>query len=147
LLTIKVLPVWAAAAVFAFGMFGYYIFRSVNNQKDLVRLTDGKCLIWGKPPKVIRTKYRTSDGKEHSSILLASGWWGLARHFNYTGDLILSFAMCAACGFGHFLPWFYFFYMFILLEQRIHRDDVRCSGTFYSNCIQYGNNWRNRQIW
>lgn len=112
----------------ALGLAGYYIFRSVNNQKDVVRLTDGDCLIWGRRPKLIRAKYKSSDGAEHSSILLASGWWGLSRHFNYTGDLIISLSMCLPCGTGHLLPYFYFVYMFILLEQRIRRDDVRCSG-------------------
>ncbi|KAI3634404.1 hypothetical protein MIR68_008008 [Amoeboaphelidium protococcarum] len=122
------------AAVFGVGMFGYYIFRAVNHQKDFVRKHDGNCLIWGKPAKFVRAKYTTTDGKEHSSILLASGWWGLARHFNYTGDLILSFAMCAACGFQHLLPYFYIIYMTILLLTRIRRDDARCSG-------KYGKYW------
>lgn len=58
------------------GFSGYYIFRTVNNQKDLVRKMDGKCNIWGKPAKVIRTEYTTSDGKVHRSLLLASGFWG-----------------------------------------------------------------------
>lgn len=128
------LPTWAALAVFGMGMFGYYIFRAVNHQKDLVRRTDGKCSIWGKPARFVRAKYTTGDGKEHTSILLASGWWGVARHFNYTGDLILSFAMCATCGFQHLLPWFYVIYMTILLVQRIHRDDARCTG-------KYGKYW------
>jgi 7-dehydrocholesterol reductase len=133
-----VLPTWAAISVFAIGMFGYYIFRAVNHQKDMVRRTDGKCEIWGKPARFIRAKYYTSDGKEHSSVLLASGWWGLARHFNYTGDLVLSFAMCAACGFQHLLPWFYVIYMTILLVQRIQRDHARCAG-------KYGKYWEEYQ--
>ncbi|RUP42777.1 7-dehydrosterol-delta 7-reductase [Jimgerdemannia flammicorona] len=58
------------------GFSGYYIFRAVNNQKDLVRTMDGNCSIWGRPAKVIRTKYTTSDGKVHRSLLLASGFWG-----------------------------------------------------------------------
>ena len=128
------LPWWGAAAVFAMGMFGYYIFRAVNHQKDIVRRADGNCMIWGKPAKFIRANYTTLDGKKHSSILLASGWWGIARHFNYTGDLILSFAMCAACGFNHLLPFFYIIYMAILLVNRIGRDDARCSG-------KYGKYW------
>ncbi|KAI9137440.1 ergosterol biosynthesis ERG4/ERG24 family-domain-containing protein [Paraphysoderma sedebokerense] len=63
-------------AVLTVGLSGYYIFRAVNHQKDIVRSTDGDCLIWGKKPTVIRTKYITSDGKEHRSLLLASGFWG-----------------------------------------------------------------------
>ncbi len=67
------LPAWGALAIFTMGMFGYYIFRSVNYQKDLVRRTNGDCMIWGQPAKFVRAKYLTSDGKEHNSILLASG--------------------------------------------------------------------------
>jgi len=128
--------------VLAMSLIGYYIFRTVNNQKDLVRLTDGNCLIWGKKPKIIRTKYTTSDGKEHQSILLASGFWGLARHFNYLGDLTMSLAMCLTCGLpyplsttGHLLPYFYIIYMCILLGHRVARDDARCRG-------KYGKYWK-----
>ncbi|TPX51275.1 hypothetical protein SeLEV6574_g00407 [Synchytrium endobioticum] len=89
--------------VLAVGLGGYYIFRSVNDQKDKVRAANGNINIWGKPAKVIRTEYTTSDGKVHKSILLTSGFWGLARHFNYAGDLMISLAM-----------------------YRIYRDDHRC---------------------
>ncbi|RUS23785.1 ergosterol biosynthesis ERG4/ERG24 [Jimgerdemannia flammicorona] len=59
------------------GFSGYYIFRAVNNQKDLVRTMNGNCNIWGKPANVIRTQYTTSDGKVHRSLLLTSGFWGM----------------------------------------------------------------------
>jgi 7-dehydrocholesterol reductase len=120
--------------VLSLGVFGYIIFRSVNNQKDLVRRTDGNCLIWGKPPKMIRPKFVTSDGKEHNSILLTSGYWGLARHVNYLGDLMISSAMCLACGTEHLSPYFYVVFMTILLLGRISRDDERCRG-------KYGKYW------
>jgi 7-dehydrocholesterol reductase len=102
-------------------MTGYYIFRAVNHQKDIVRSSNGKCNIWGKPAQVIRTEYQTSDGKTHKSLLLVSGFWGLSRHFNYVGDLLISSAMCMTCGVGYILPYFYIIYMTILLLQRIER--------------------------
>ncbi|OAJ41205.1 hypothetical protein BDEG_24839 [Batrachochytrium dendrobatidis JEL423] len=117
-------------AVFTIGMVGYYIFRTVNNQKDLVRSTDGKCLIWGKPAKIIRTEFTTTNGKTHRSLLLISGYWGISRHFNYVGDLLISTAMCMTCGFDHILPYFYIVYMSILLMQRIERDHLRCQGKY-----------------
>ncbi|KAL7753080.1 hypothetical protein RI367_001532 [Sorochytrium milnesiophthora] len=130
--------------VLALGLSGYYIFRAVNYQKDLVRRTDGDCLIWGKKPVMIRPKYTTSDGKEHHSILLASGFWGLSRHFNYLGDLAISLSMCLACGLpyplsaqGHLLPYFYIIYMTILLVGRIYRDDARCRGKYGPYWDQY----------
>jgi 7-dehydrocholesterol reductase len=42
--------------------------------------------------------------------------------------------MCATCGFRHFLPWSYFFFMFVLLNHRIHRDERRCQQ-------KYGKKW------
>ncbi|KAH6568282.1 hypothetical protein BASA50_010527 [Batrachochytrium salamandrivorans] len=118
------------SGIFGVGMVGYYIFRTVNNQKDLVRSTDGKCFIWGKPAKVIRTEFNTTDGKVHRSILLVSGYWGISRHFNYVGDLLISLAMCMTCGFDSILPYFYIVYMSILLMQRIERDHLRCRGKY-----------------
>ncbi|KAJ3054573.1 hypothetical protein HK097_001406 [Rhizophlyctis rosea] len=120
--------------VFGLGMWGYYIFRAVNNQKDLVRRTDGDCKIWGKKAEVIRTSFVTSDGKEHKSLLLVSGFWGLSRHFNYVGDLAISTAMCLTCGFGYLLPYFYITFMTILLVGRVQRDQDRCFG-------KYGKYW------
>ena len=116
------------------GLIGYYIFRSVNNQKDLVRSTDGKCLIWGKPARVIRTEFVTTDGTKHRSLLLVSGYWGVSRHFNYVGDLLISLAMCMTCGSGYILPYFYIVYMALLLFQRIERDHLRCQQ-------KYGKYW------
>ncbi|KAJ3181888.1 hypothetical protein HDU85_003403 [Gaertneriomyces sp. JEL0708] len=126
---------WAYFALVLFiGLSGYYIFRAVNHQKDIVRRTNGECQIWGKPAKVIRTEYTTSDGKKHSSLLLCSGFWGVSRHFNYVGDLLISAAMCLTCGFEHLLPYFYIIYMTILLVGRISRDQERCQG-------KYGKYW------
>ncbi|CAG8603780.1 5168_t:CDS:2 [Acaulospora morrowiae] len=127
--------------VLTIGLSGYYIFRAVNYQKDIVRRTDGKCLIWGKPARFIKTHFITSDGKDHSSILLTSGYWGkrISRHFNYVGDLLISLAMCLACGFNHLLPYFYIIYMTILLVHRIYRDDARCRGKYGKYWIEYCN--------
>jgi 7-dehydrocholesterol reductase len=119
------------------GFSGYYIFRTVNNQKDLVRKTNGNCYIWGKKAEYIRTSFTTTDGKQHRSLLLTSGYWGISRHFNYVGDLLLSLAMCMTCGFGYLLSYFYIIYMTILLVQRIERDHLRCSAKYGKFWDQY----------
>lgn len=119
----------ATAAIALLGISGYFIFRSVNSQKDKFRIDmqkHGKSIIWGKPAKYIPATYHTTDGKLHKSPLLISGWWGLSRHFNYVGDLMGSLAYCLPCGFAHLLPYFYIVYMIILLVHRVFRDDVRC---------------------
>ncbi|KAI8800942.1 ergosterol biosynthesis ERG4/ERG24 [Cladochytrium replicatum] len=121
--------------VLGLGLGGYAIFRAANNQKDLARRTNGDCKIWGRPARVVRTQFQTSDGKVHTSILLASGFWGISRHFNYVGDLMISAAMCWACGAHEWiLPQFYLVYMTILLVHRIERDHQRLVG-------KYGKYW------
>ncbi|KAF3822363.1 hypothetical protein GH733_007737 [Mirounga leonina] len=123
-----------AVGVLLLGLLGYYIFRMANHQKDLFRRTDGRCLIWGRKPKVIECTYTSADGQKHRSKLLVSGFWGVARHLNYTGDLMGSLAYCLACGGGHLLPYFYLVYMAILLTHRCVRDEHRCAN-------KYGGSW------
>jgi len=123
------LPWWGCAATLLLGLSGYFIFRSVNHQKDYFRVemkTNGKCTIWGKPAQYILATYTTTDAEKKQSYLLASGWWGLSRHFNYVGDLLNALSYCLACGFGHVLPYFYFLFMLCLLVHRSFRDDIRC---------------------
>jgi 7-dehydrocholesterol reductase len=142
----------AASSILAIGLSGYLIFRSVNYQKDIVRRTNGDCLIWGEPAGVLRCSYKTADGKQHESLLLytgkrsfplftgirgltfIAGWWGLSRHANYLGDLILSFSMCATCGFTNVLPWFYAIFMTALLLHRVKRSEQSCAA-------KYGKDW------
>lgn len=121
--------------VLTLGVLGYCVFREANFQKDICRRTDGKCSIWGRPAQVIRTTYKSTDGKTNHSLLLISGFWGLARHCNYTGDLLLSAMMCAATGARHLLPYFYLLFMAILLIHRVERDHDRCAG-------KYGSYWQ-----
>ena len=67
---------------------GYYIFRSTNNEKNRFRTNPND-------PKVAHLKYiETKAG----SRLLVSGWWGRARHINYLGDWIMSWAYCLPTG-------------------------------------------------
>jgi len=123
------------AFVLGMGLVGYYIFRTTNNQKDIVRKTKGDTKIWGRKPSFIKAKYFSTDGEEHESILLTDGFWGYARHFNYVGDLLMSLSFCLTCGFNHILPYFYIIYMTILLVHRIERDQGRCS-------TKYGEYWK-----
>lgn len=127
-------PLAYLAAVFGLGLGGYALFRSANNQKDQVRRSKGTCLVWGKPATYILAKYRTTDGAQHESILVCSGWWGKSRHANYVGDLMLSTAMCALAGTTVLMVWFYAIFMLILLVHRCLRDEERCRA-------KYGQAW------
>ncbi len=133
-----VLDRWVALALLTIGLTGYYIFRAANNQKDYFRTTNGERTIWNVMPEWIPATYMSGDGMVHDTKILCSGFWGLSRHFNYLGDLMMCFAFCAACGVKHLLPHFYLLYMTILLVQRGYRDDERCE-------LKYGAAWREYQ--
>lgn len=119
--------------ILIFGLLGYILFRWTNYQKDLFR-SDEHCLIWGKPPKIIECRYHTKDNNIHKTRLLCSGFWGVARHLNYTGDLILSLCYSLPTGlptgFQNIRPYFYFIYMVILLTMRCFRDEHRCEAKY-----------------
>ncbi|XP_020700557.1 delta(14)-sterol reductase isoform X2 [Dendrobium catenatum] len=95
-------------------LIGYQIFRGANKQKHVFK-KDPKAPIWGKPPKVIGGK------------LLVSGYWGISRHCNYLGDLLLALSFSLPCGASSVIPYFYPIYLLILLIWRERRDDSRCS--------------------
>jgi protein-S-isoprenylcysteine O-methyltransferase Ste14 len=112
-------------------LVGYTIFRGTNAQKANFKFTDGKCLIWGKEPKVIVT--------ERGTKLLCSGWWGLARHINYTGDIIIALSMALPCVAGGFFAYLYPGYLVLLLLDRAHRDDRRCREKYGKDWVTYCN--------
>ena len=104
--------IWHALPVVFLYFIGYYIFRTSNSQKNQFK-THPSNEIWGKKPETIGGK------------LLVSGFWGLGRHMNYTGDLIMAVAYCLPCG-SQLGGYFYAFYLFTLLTHRAYRDDSKC---------------------
>ncbi|KAH6887022.1 ergosterol biosynthesis ERG4/ERG24 family-domain-containing protein [Thelonectria olida] len=123
--------------VFAIGLAGYALFRSANSQKDQVRRSGGQCLVWGKPAEYIVASYKTSDGKQHESLLVCSGWWGWSRHANYVGDLFLSYSMCALVGSSRVVVWVYAIWMTLILVHRCMRDETRCSSKYGAAWTEY----------
>eukprot|EP01111_Echinosteliopsis_oligospora_P000427 TRINITY_DN1044_c4_g1_i1.p1 TRINITY_DN1044_c4_g1~~TRINITY_DN1044_c4_g1_i1.p1 ORF type:complete len:232 (+),score=47.36 TRINITY_DN1044_c4_g1_i1:126-821(+) len=118
----------------ALGIFFVWANYDADAQRLRVRQTKGNTTVWGSKPKIMTAKYKTSDGKEHSSILLLSGWWGIARHVHYITEIGLSFMWTVPAGFTYILPYFYVVYLTILLFDRSHRDELRCRA-------KYGKYW------
>ena len=65
---------------------------------------------------------------------MTSGWWGMARKINYSGDWTMGFGWCLLTGFAHIIPYFYAVYFFILLIHRAYRDKG-------ANQHKYGDDW------
>lgn len=105
-------------------LMGYRVFRGANKQKHVFK-KNPKALIWGKPPRVIGGK------------LLASGYWGIARHCNYLGDLLLALSFSLPCGISSPVPYFYPTYLLILLVWRERRDEARCAAKYKEVWTEY----------
>ncbi|KNA10646.1 hypothetical protein SOVF_142420 [Spinacia oleracea] len=105
-------------------VMGYRIFREANRQKHVFK-KNPKAPIWGKPPMVIGGK------------LLASGYWGIARHCNYLGDLLLALSFSLPCGISSPIPYFYPVYLLILLIWRERRDEARCAQKYKDIWAEY----------
>ncbi len=115
-----------AVGIFVLGVGAVYVNYVADAQRQRVRATNGNTNVWGRPPELICARYTTADGAQHENILLASGWWGIARHFHYLPEIILALACSLPAGFTHFVPYFYVVYLAILLVDRAGRDDRRC---------------------
>ena len=118
----------AAIALVVLNFAGYFVFRDSNLQKQRFR-RDPSRPVWGKPPVTMSTARGTK--------LLLSGWWGLARHTNYLGDLTMAAAWCLACGFGSIVPYFYVLYFAPLLLNRERRDHAMCKRKYGADWDRY----------
>lgn len=76
-----------------------------------------------------------SKGEKKELPLLTSGFWGIARHTNYTIEMLISFTISATLGFNHGIITFgYFLFISPLILHRILRDEAKCSA-------KYGKSW------
>jgi len=123
-----------ASAIFGLGAASVIINYLADRQRQRVRATEGQCLVWRRVPHLIQANYQTQDGKTNRAILLASGWWGLARHFHYVPEIIGAFFWTLPALFSNFLPYFYVCFLTILLVDRAFRHDKRCKD-------KYGTSW------
>ena len=70
-----------------------------------------------------------------------AGWFTLDLEFasdaRYVPELALAAAWTIPAGFTHFLPWFYWVFLFILLMDRARRDEKRCAAKYGTWWDQY----------
>lgn len=123
-----------ATAIFVAGTALILINFWADRQRQRVRETEGRCLIWGKIPDVTIAHYTTTLGEHKQNILLTSGWWGFARHFHYIPEILGALCWSLPALFSNFLPYFYVVFLTILLIERAYRDDRRCAK-------KYGSDW------
>ena len=109
-------PVVAATLVLLFA-FGFWIFRGANQQKHRFK-RDPHAVIWGQPARAL-------DGR-----LLVSGFWGIGRHLNYTGEICIYLAFTLTTGFASWVPYLLPAWLAGLLWHRSRRDEHRCRAKY-----------------
>jgi len=103
---------------------GLYSFRASNGQKDQFR----------RDPKHKSVAHLKTLKTKRGTELLITGWWGIARHINYTSDWTMAWAWCLVTGFSTPITYFYVIYFGVLLVHREMRDDAACKK-------KYGEDW------
>lgn len=115
----------AIVAITVLHFAGYSIFRLANSEKDSFR----------RAPDDPKNAHLTYLHTKRGTKLITSGWWGMARKINYTGDWLVTFSWCLLCGGGSPVPYFQALYFAILLVHRAIRDDEMCQE-------KYGDDWQ-----
>lgn len=123
--------------IIALGIFSVWANYDADRQRQEFRASGGRMKIWGKPAQFIEAKYTTKDGELRTSLLLASGWWGVARHFHYVPEIMASVFWCVPAQISYPLPYFYPLYLTLLLADRAWRDDKRCADKYKSSWTDY----------
>ncbi|MBX3273185.1 MAG: DUF1295 domain-containing protein [Sandaracinaceae bacterium] len=127
------LPIWMAAGLTLMFLTGLWIFRGSNQQKHEFK-RDRNARIWGKPAE-------TLDGK-----ILVSGFWGIGRKLNYTGEIMLYWSFTLLAGDASFVPYLLPTWLIALLVHRAWRDDKKCRAKYGELWERYCQRARFRMI-
>jgi protein-S-isoprenylcysteine O-methyltransferase Ste14 len=108
---------------------GWAFSRGANLQKFLFKTRPEAKLLGLFAPEVV------SDGQHR---LLCSGFWGLARHINYLGEILMAVGLTLVLGWpGLLWPWLYPLYYLLLLVPRQLDDDKRCERKYGALWTEY----------
>jgi delta14-sterol reductase len=127
------LPGWQIAALAALYVVGFTLFRGANEQKHQFK-ADPTRPIWGRPPEALGGK------------LLVSGFWGIGRKLNYTGELCMYLAWSLTTGFTSVVPYLLPLWLMVLFPHRAYRDDQRCRAKYGALWDEYCRRARFRMI-
>lgn len=112
---------WLVAAALVF-FSGWCLARGANLQKYWFK-RDPTHVAFG----VLVPRALERDGRR----VLISGFWGLSRHVNYLGEILMATGLTLALGHpAEPLPWLYPLYYVALLVPRQLDDDRRCAATY-----------------
>jgi len=112
-------PSWAFALCAVMFFCGWVLARGANMQKYFFKREPQRKAFGVLAPVALGGR------------VLASGFWGLSRHINYLGELLMAAGLTLSL--GHPLewgPWLYPLYYLVLLLPRQRDDDKRCAAKY-----------------
>jgi delta14-sterol reductase len=119
-------PTWLLICYALIFLSGWTLSRGANMQKYFYKTHPGKVFLGIKPQTI-------TDGK---STLLVNGFWGISRHINYLGEILMGIGIALSVGYpGTLWVWLYPLYYVALLLTRQIDDDKRCAS-------KYGDLWK-----
>ncbi|MBM7166860.1 DUF1295 domain-containing protein [Streptomyces sp. G44] len=127
------LALWAGISCTLLFLTGFWLFRGANEQKHRFKQDRG-ITIWGRPAETVGGK------------LLVSGFWGLGRKLNYTGELLVYTSWTVLCGTTSLAPYLVLVFLAGLFVHRAHRDDKRCRAKYGAVWLEYCRRARFRMV-
>lgn len=119
-------PLWLLVIYTLIFLLGWTIARGANMQKFYFKTAPERVFMGIKPESI-------SDGNR---TLLVSGFWGLSRHINYLGEILMATGIALSVGYPKIVwVWLYPLYYLALLLPRQIDDDRRCA-------LKYGDLWK-----
>ncbi len=118
---------WLLALFTVVFLGGWVLSRGANMQKYTFKTRPKRAFLGIIHPRTL--------GKGRLTVL-ASGFWGVARHVNYLGEILMAVGLTLALGWpGLWVAWLYPLYYVGLLVPRQMSDDRRCAR-------KYGAAWK-----
>jgi delta14-sterol reductase len=119
-------PDWLLLIYVIIFLSGWILSRGANMQKYFFKKDPGRAFLRIVPEKI-------TDG---NNALLVNGFWGLSRHINYSGEILMASGIILCTGYPALIwPWLYPLYYVFLLTARQRDDDKRCA-------LKYGELWK-----
>ena len=119
-------PFWLLLIYVVIFFAGWILSRGANLQKYYFKRNPDRAFL-GIMPETI------TDGK---NVLLVNGFWGISRHINYSGEILMASGIILCTGYPFMIwPWLYPLYYVLLLFTRQRDDNKRCT-------LKYGALWK-----
>jgi protein-S-isoprenylcysteine O-methyltransferase Ste14 len=112
-------PTWLLVLSAVVFFTGWTLTRGANMQKFHFKLDRSHVFLGILQPQVV---------KDGTQALLCSGFWGVARHVNYLGEILQAIGLTLALGRPELWPaWLYPAYYVAMLLPRERDDEKRCA--------------------